>query len=262
MMRRIKRSEHFEISLQISDQFIRPPRDAQRNWVLNRAIKEFSDELNHLNELTKGFVPGSDERGPLDRMQAVLRDEDIMEDWQIPIMREMARLVAVGQGDVLEIGFGRGIASTFIQESGVKSHTIVECNDSVVKKFEQWRQQRPDRDIRLLHGRWQDVLDQSESYDAVLFHTYPLNVQEFVERVVQGETFADNFFAVAGGLLRDQGVFTYFTNEIDSLSRGHQRLLLDHFSSLTLRRMHPLQVPRDTKDALWGDSIILITVIK
>ena len=73
---------------------------------------------------------------------------------------------------------------------------------------------------------------------------------------------AGNFFAVAGQLLRKGGVFTYFTNEIDSLSRGHQRLLLDHFSSFTLRRMRHLRIPQDTKDALWGDSIILITVTK
>ena len=88
---------------------------------------------------------------------------------QIPIMRAMAGVVAQGHGDVLEIGFGRGVASTFIQEIGVRSHTIVECNDSVVKRFASWREAYTEQDIRFLHGRWQDVTDQMGSYDGVFF---------------------------------------------------------------------------------------------
>ena len=38
MTRRIKRKKDFEVSLTLkNDDFIRPPRDAQRNWLLNEA---------------------------------------------------------------------------------------------------------------------------------------------------------------------------------------------------------------------------------
>ena len=36
-----------------------------------------------------------------------LTEQEIMEDWQVPLMRVMAAHVAEAHGDVLEIGFGR-----------------------------------------------------------------------------------------------------------------------------------------------------------
>ena len=42
MTRRIKRGRDFELVLDVkSDAFVRPPRDAQRNWLLSRAMSEF-----------------------------------------------------------------------------------------------------------------------------------------------------------------------------------------------------------------------------
>ena len=52
MTRRIKRSKEFEVSLLIhTDDFMRAPRKTQRNWLLNPAMKEFGDELTHLDGL-------------------------------------------------------------------------------------------------------------------------------------------------------------------------------------------------------------------
>ncbi len=39
-----------------------------------------------------------------------------MEDWQTPLMQAMARHVTETHGDVLEIGFGRGVSAEFIQQ--------------------------------------------------------------------------------------------------------------------------------------------------
>ena len=185
-----------------------------------------------------------------------------MEDWQIPIMKAMAGIVTESHGDVLEIGFGRGIASTFVQEAGVRSHTVVECNDAVVERYRAWKQEYADRDIRLLHGRWQNMIDQMDCYDGILFHTYPLNEQEFIEQVVQSATLADHFFAPAAEHLRDGGVLTYLTNEHDSLGRSHQRRLFEHFRSFSLSLVRDLKIPEDTRDALWADSMVIIKVIK
>ena len=62
---------------------------------------------------------------------------------------------------------------------------VIECNDSIVRRFETWRASYPDRDIRLAHGLWQDVLDGLGQFDAVFFHTYPLNETDFIEQIAE-----------------------------------------------------------------------------
>jgi guanidinoacetate N-methyltransferase len=263
MTRRLRRLHEFEVSLQIhSEAFIRPPREAQRNWLLNRALNEFVDDLQHLDLVSRRFVPGRDQARLADRAQAVLRDDEIMEDWQIPIMQAMAEIVTEDHGDVLEIGFGRGVSASLIQDAGVRSHTIVECNDDVVERFRRWRHGYPERDIRLIRGRWQDTLGELAQYDAIFFHTYPLNEDEYVEQVVRTVTFAESFFPVAAEHLRKGGIFTYLTNEIDSFSRAHQRLVFRYFREFSLRRVAPLILPEDSRDDLWGDSMVVIEAVK
>lgn len=262
MTRKLKRLREFDIALQIKrDDFINPPRAAQRHWLLNQALTEFAANLKHLDRIAKNFVPGQESEHTSDRTQAVLSKQEIMEDWQIPLMEAMADFVTESHGDVLEIGFGRGVASEFIQARGVKSHTIVECNDAIVADFEQWRQQYPDRDIRLIHGKWQDTLDQFASYDAIFFHAYPLNEAEYLEQAVNSTTFAEHFFSTAAGHLRSGGIFTYLTHEIDSFSRAHQRAVFTHFSEFTLKVVD-LSLPADVNDAWWADSMVVIKAIK
>jgi guanidinoacetate N-methyltransferase len=264
MTKRIKRTRDYEIVLQVNnDQFMATPRESQRNWLLNRAVKEFADELDHLNALSSTFVAGSDANHTIeDRQQRDLSDGEIMEDWQIPIMQAMAEFVTASHGDVLEIGFGRGIASDFIQSGVVRSHTIVECNDSVVRRYQQWRSKIPEKDIRLVHGMWQDVIGGLGQFDGIFFHTYPLNETEFVEQVVQSSTFAEHFFPTASAHLKPGGAFTYLTNEHDSLGRAHQRSLMRHFSSFTMSLVKHLDVPVDTQDAMWADSMVIVRAVK
>jgi guanidinoacetate N-methyltransferase len=185
-----------------------------------------------------------------------------MEDWQIPLMEAMARHVTASHGDVLEIGFGRGVSGEFIQRFGARSHTVVEPNDhSVHHYFEPWRKRHADRDIRLFHARWQDVDDRLGLYDGIFFHAFPMNEQEFAEYVLKGVTFAEHAFAVMASHLRSGGVFTYLTTEIDSLGRGHQRSLLRHFSSIAMH-VERLKVPEDTHDTWWADSMVVVKAVK
>jgi guanidinoacetate N-methyltransferase len=263
MTRRLRRLQDFEVEVRVTnDAFIRPPRDSQRNWLLNRAVNELVEDLRHLDEASRRMVAGRDHAPLADRRQADLRDDEIMEDWQIPVMRSMAAIVAASHGDVLEVGFGRGVSATFIQEAGVRAHTIVECNDSVVERFHVWRERYAGRDIRLIHGRWEDSIDQLASYDSVFFHTYPLDEDEYMDHVVRSVTFAAHFFPTAARHLRERGIFTYLTNEADSLSRAHQRLLFRFFRSFTLSRVAPLALPPDSRDDLWADSMVAIKAVK
>ncbi len=263
MTRRIKRQRDFEITLNITnDNFIRPPRDAQRNWLLNKSLAEFVDDLNALHPIAASFVPGIDQFNLENRTHKVLTDDEIMEDWQIPIMQAMAKVAAAPDRDLLEVGFGRGVSADMIQSIGAKSHTIIECNDSVVERYLQWCEQYPQRDIRLLHGRWQDVTDQLEQYDSIFFHTYALDEEEYLETAVKSSTFAEHFFPTASKHLREGGVFTYLTNEIDSLSRAHQRAVFKYFSSFTLHQVTNLDLPQDIHDTWWANSMIVIKAVK
>jgi guanidinoacetate N-methyltransferase len=259
MMRRLRRHEQFEVEVRIADDgFIRPPRESQRSWVVNRALAEFADELRHLDGVAARFVAGREHAGLPDRATAPLRDDEIMEDWQIPVMKAMADIAGAAHGDVLEVGFGRGISATFLQDAGVRSHTIVECNPSVIERFDAWRARLPpERHITLVEGRWQDVTDRLGEYDAAFFHTYPLDEEEYAD-VARNVTFAAPFFPVAAAHLRPGGVFTYLTNEADALGRAHQRLLFEHFREVRLRRLAPLALPADSADDLWADSMVLI----
>lgn len=262
MTRRLKRLRDFDIELQIkNDGFIRPPRESQRNWLLNNAIREFSLDLQALDRLAGRFVTGTQALATDDRTQAHLADAEIMEDWQIPIMQAMVDELT-GAEQLLEIGFGRGVAADLLQQSGIGRHTVIECNDAIVERFNRWRQQYPDREIQLQHGLWQERLPELGAFDAIFFHTYPLNEEDFIEQIGESTTFAEHFFPHAAAHLVEGGCFTYLSNEVDSLSRPHQRLLFRHFSRVELRIVDELILPDAVKDQWWADSMVVVKAVK
>jgi len=256
--RKLKRTRAFELALEITDErFLRPPHDFQRNWLLNRFLREAADDLQALDGLASRFVPGGERTPPGDLRQGALSDEQIMEDWQLPLMEAMADAVSRAGGDVLEVGFGRGVSAEMIQRRAVRSHTIIECNPTIVERFERWRTSYPDRDIRVVEGLWQDRIGELGDFDAIFFHTYPLDEDESVELLARSVTFAEHFFATAAAHLRPGGVFTYLSGEMDSVGRAHQRLLFEHFSSIRVRRV-ALDLPADVRDTWWADTMAVI----
>jgi guanidinoacetate N-methyltransferase len=174
MTKKIKRTENFDIVLEIKrEDFIRPPRDAQRNALLNNALSEFCDNLQALDQSAARFVPGKLQIALEDRTQKILSDNEIMEEWQIPLMQAMAEVVTESHGSILEIGFGYGVSATLIQEQGVRSHTIIECNDSVVETFFKWKDLFKENRIDLVHGLWQDTIADLGLFDGIFFIHIP-----------------------------------------------------------------------------------------
>lgn len=272
----VRRFPQFEVQLTLKDEaFINPPKEAQKNWLLRRALDEFASDLKHLDVLSKRFVSGSARprltapvtwdahQASYQDHQLIIAGQQVMQDWEAPLMEAMAQVVTEAHGDVLEVGFGMAISATYIQKFGVKSYTIIEPNDEVVKRFHEWKKQFPGRDIRLVHGRWHDVQHQlgDETFDGVFFDTVPTFEDEYLREVIDNVVMAEDFFPVAARVLRPGGIFTWYTNEIDTLSRRHQRLIQKYFSSFTVTVAGPLYPPEDCH--YWfADSMVVVKAVK
>ena len=60
---------------------------------------------------------------------------EVMMSWEDSLMKRHAEVVCENGGDVLEIGFGMGIAANYIQELNPSSHTIVESHPQILEKL-------------------------------------------------------------------------------------------------------------------------------
>ncbi|AIG75350.1 methyltransferase domain-containing protein [Amycolatopsis japonica] len=266
--------KEFKITVDpVRDDFLRAKGPGQRNLLLGRAVFEFASDLEHLDTIQQEFVEGS--HRPLirrnwqdstadysDPTQLLIQGQQVMQNWERPLMKVLAENAAANGGDLLEVGFGMGISATYVQDAGVRSHTLIEINSEVKAEFEKWRSQWPDRDIRLELGAWQDVLGGLGQYDAILYDTYPTDEREFARTLgPKAIVLAAEFFEHAAAHLRPGGVFSYYTNEIDSLSRAHQRALLDHFSSFRVEVVRDLKPPADCT-YWWAGTMAAVTAVK
>lgn len=258
-MRRLKRHANYELQLQVkTDDFITPPRPAQRNWLINRALSEFAWDLESIHELAARFVPGVESLLSHENdSDSVPLPDDIMELWQLPIMQRMADCVTASHGHVLEIGYGRGVSAEMIQNGGVQEHTIVECVPGIAQQCRDWAEENGFR-VNVLEGRWEEVQSDMETYHGIFFHTYPMDSEEYAEATRRSATLAEPFFPVAAKHLANDGVFTYFSNEIDSLSRAHQRALFKEFKKISLEPLHDLNIPEHVKDTWWIDQMMIV----
>merc|ERR1719456_275575 len=78
----------------------------------------------------------------------------VMTQRSLPYMlRCVDGLKITSECDVLEIGFGMGFAATEIQRCKPRSHTIVECSETVLEHLRPWAADRPG--VRVIEGSWQ-----------------------------------------------------------------------------------------------------------
>jgi len=95
----------------------------------------------------------------------------VMMEWEKEYMKDLIEKLNPF-GDVLEIGFGLGISSNFIQKYNIKSHTIIECNPVVLKELKKWAKKQKHKVI-IIEGRWQDVLSSLGYFDTIFFDDTP-----------------------------------------------------------------------------------------
>ncbi|KAL4181066.1 hypothetical protein AMTRI_Chr12g269260 [Amborella trichopoda] len=105
-----------------------------------------------------------------------LMDSDnkaVMMAWEKPLMEAHAKAVCCGgvdggAGQILNVGFGMGLIDMAIQQFSPLSHTIIEAHPGVYARMlhSGWGE-KPN--VKIIFGRWQDVLPELQSYD-VIFH--------------------------------------------------------------------------------------------
>lgn len=261
---------YYEFNLELYDGFIQTKTSSQRNWMVQKLIDEFSSDINNLDELAHNLVDGSTRREigtTLNSSSAVYSDQEltidhqqVMQSWESPLMERMAKIVTENCGDVLEIGFGMGISASYIQKYGCKSHTIIECNEDVINKADKWKKNYNNK-ITIVNGKWQDVIHDLGLFDGILFDTYPLNEDEFNQYMLEDITFASHFFKTASSHLKDSGIFTYYSNEINSLSRRHQRELFKYFNDIRVEIVDNLNPPNNC-NYWWHKSMVAVKAVK
>ncbi|GMH36749.1 hypothetical protein BSKO_04622 [Bryopsis sp. KO-2023] len=124
--------------------------------------------------------------------------EAVMMDWEAPLMEAHAQAITSPDAHVLNVGFGLGLVDAAIQRRNPKSHTIIEAHPDVYKKMVAlgWGE-KPG--VRIVHGRWQDVISDLGPFDGIFFDTY-------------GEYYPDlrKFHQELPSLLGPGGIYSFF----------------------------------------------------
>ncbi|MBF0377033.1 MAG: hypothetical protein HQK72_06075 [Desulfamplus sp.] len=178
----------------------------------------------------------------------------VMEDWEKPYMLELARIATLNGGSILELGFGMGISAGYIQQYEIETHIIIEPNHDVFNKLLSFASKSVKKVIPMC-GFWQEVIHllADESLDGILFDTYPTKEDEI-------EDLYSSFFPHAYRLLKPNGIFTYYSNEVDSFSpQDIERLNSIGFKNIdyTICEVEP---PTDC--LYWKSNKMLAPIIK
>ncbi|KAI9106610.1 hypothetical protein K1719_022138 [Acacia pycnantha] len=166
----------------------------------------------------------------------------VMMAWEKPLMEAHAKAICSGGGHILNIGFGMGLVDTAIQQYAPVTHTIVEAHPEVYERMLRtgWGQKE---NVKIIFGRWQDVLTQLETYDGIFFDTY-------------GEYYEDlrEFHQHLPVLLKPGGIYSFFNGLCGSNAFFH--VVYCNLVSLELENLgYSTQlIPLPVKDCL-GEQV-------
>ncbi|RJQ80606.1 class I SAM-dependent methyltransferase [Amycolatopsis panacis] len=257
-----------------STDFLRNLEPWRRSKEIDQILHEGAVDLNALHAAAERRPPQRDSsfdqyrtddwtsaQENLDEDELIIAGQEVMQAWERPLMHRMAAIATRTHGDVLELGFGMGISATAILAEGVRSYTVIEANSHVAERARAWAAERPDQTITIVEGRWQDRIDELGQFDGIFFDTYPTSEEEALAHNVEDTFYAEHFLPAGARHLRPGGVLTYYTNEIDSLSREHQRIVLRHFTSVEIGVVEGLLPPEDCT-YWWATSMAVVALVR
>lgn len=204
-------------------------------------------------------------RGPLTREEwralpvqweddgLVIGGWQVMQGWEKPLMEVLAREVTVSPGDVLEVGFGMGMAAREIVRRGCRTYTVIEAHPQIAETAREWATEQP-VPAEVIEGFWQCVAPGlKRRFDGILFDTFPLSDAE------RGRNHFE-FIPQAPALLRPGGVLTLYSDETLDFRQEHLKLLLTHFNEVKLVKVTGLRPPADCE--YWQSATMVIPVAK
>ncbi|MGE0103371.1 MAG: class I SAM-dependent methyltransferase [Blastocatellales bacterium] len=182
----------------------------------------------------------------------------VMEAWEEPYMKKLAEIATskanvlttdVGKGMVLELGFGLGLSAGFIQQNTPRQHVIIEMNHAIAETAREFARHQSNR-VTILEGTWQEIVPllESDSYQGILFDTYPLTEEEV-------DVIFYPFIQHAYRLLAPGGIFTYYSDEANWFSDEHLTALQEAGFSKINGELVSVTPPPDC--LYWHQSTIL-----
>ncbi|HEV7606267.1 MAG TPA: hypothetical protein VGO61_02975 [Steroidobacteraceae bacterium] len=221
--------------------------------VLGEEVVALDDYLAMLDEAIRaptgaddarsGAIDASTERAWLEAAPNVRLDDtssleilghQVMQEWELPLMRAMANAASCANGKVLEVGYGLGICAGLIQENRPSLHVVIEANKAVSARAKRvFAAEIAAGTVFVVEDYWENLMSAKSAgpladgiFDGVVFDTFPLTQQD-----LRKNHFA--FFAHAARLLRPGGRFTYFSDEPVALSAEHVSAIGHHFPGAT-----------------------------
>ena len=179
----------------------------------------------------------------------------VMERWEEPYMKKLAKIATQNGGVVLEVGFGMGISAKYIQEAAnLEKHLIIEANEKVYQNLTDFAAQADKKVVPYL-GFWEDIVPilPDNCLDGILFDTYPLHDAEI-------HTNHFSFFKHAYRLLKTGGYLTYYSDEIDSFSLIHIAKLQEAGFTKIRGEVCHVQPPLDC--SYWKSNTILSPIVE
>ena len=115
----------------------------------------------------------------------------VMMEWEKPLMEMHAEYVCWADVDnevgpfVVNIGHGMSIVDTAIQSHNPAFHLVVEAHPQIYLRAQTWATSFPQSNIRVVHGKWQEVLlaeveKLGRKLDGLFFDTWEETVEDLI----------------------------------------------------------------------------------
>ena len=141
---------------------------------------------------------------------------EIMMDWEHPIMSASAAYITRGGGDILEIGFGMGIASNYIQSHSISSHTIIDPHPQIVERAVEWTNGKSN--VTIISQSWADVTGSLGTYDGIFYDTDMDDTQNLFSSSLSGLTKSGTKFTVFNSKQSETNIYNINMDSYQQIS--------------------------------------------